>query len=114
MGAIKKVFAITTKNNYYKFKARCSREGYSMGEALTAIVHRFANSKDISLPKKVNKEPEHGHDTATETPNMQTRDRSSNNSVSQVREEGELPEMRMQTKCSEAEFKTEATEVKDD
>jgi len=53
----KKIYAITTENNFYKFRARCSREGYTMGEALTAIVHLFANSRELKLPAKVARQP---------------------------------------------------------
>jgi len=57
MGIFKKVYAITTENNFYKFRARCEREGYTMGEALTAIINYFANSRDLTLPKKVGNFP---------------------------------------------------------
>ena len=53
----KKIYAITTENNFYKFRARCSRESYTMGEALTAIVHLFANSRELKLPAKVARQP---------------------------------------------------------
>lgn len=53
----RKIYAITTENNFYKFRARCSREGYTMGEALTAIVHLFANSRELKLPTKVTRQP---------------------------------------------------------
>ena len=57
MVMFKKIYAITTENNFYKFRARCSREGYTMGEALTAIVHLFANSRELKLPAKVARQP---------------------------------------------------------
>lgn len=53
----KKIYAITTENNFYKFRARCSRESYTMGEALTAIVHLFANSRELKLPAKIARQP---------------------------------------------------------
>ncbi len=57
MGMFKKIYAITTENNFYKFRARCNREGYTMGEALTAIINHFCNSRDLTLPKKVGNFP---------------------------------------------------------
>ncbi len=57
MVMFKKIYAITTENNFYKFRARCSRENYTMGEALTAIVHLFANSRELKLPTKVARQP---------------------------------------------------------
>ena len=57
MGMFKKIYAITTENNFYKFRARCNREGYTMGEALTAIINYFCNSRDLTLPKKVGNFP---------------------------------------------------------
>ena len=57
MAMFRKIYAITTENNFYKFRARCSREGYTMGEALTAIVHLFANSRELKLPAKVARQP---------------------------------------------------------
>ena len=57
MAIFKKIYAITTENNFYKFRARCNRESYTMGEALTAIINLFANSRDLTLPKKVGSFP---------------------------------------------------------
>jgi len=57
MAMFRKIYAITTENNFYKFRARCSREGFTMGEALTAIVHLFANSRELKLPAKVARQP---------------------------------------------------------
>lgn len=53
----RKIFAITTENDFYKFRARASREGYSLAEALTAVVHKYANDRELKLPKKVGKSP---------------------------------------------------------
>ncbi len=54
---IKKIFAIVSENDFYKFRAKCDRENYTMGEAMTTIVHHFANGRSISLPRKIGKKP---------------------------------------------------------
>ncbi len=53
----RKIYAITTENDFCKFQARCSREGFSLGEALTAIVHKFANDNELRLPPKKGRKP---------------------------------------------------------
>ena len=53
----KKIFAVVTENDFYKFRAKCSREGYTMGEAFNSIIHNYVNTRDIKLPNKIGKRP---------------------------------------------------------
>lgn len=53
----KKIFALVTENDFYKFRAKCSREGYTMGEALNSIIHNYVNTRDLKLPNKIGKKP---------------------------------------------------------
>lgn len=53
----KKIFALVTENDFYKMRAKCSREGYTMGEALNSIIHNYVNTQDIKLPNKIGKNP---------------------------------------------------------
>jgi len=53
----KKIFAVVTENDFYKFRAKCSREGYTMGDALNSIIHNYVNTRDLKLPNKIGKKP---------------------------------------------------------
>ena len=53
----KKIFALVTENDFYKFRAKCSRESYTMGEALNSIIHNYVNTRNIKLPNKIGKKP---------------------------------------------------------